>query len=109
MLACALGRRILLITFDRVHYALNWPAAHVHCLDTLHHHRVVLWERLKILARPHLNDLVTTSLEVIENLRDSVRSRVLEIVHQDDSLAVLLELGDHGLSHLLGTAHFKVE
>ena len=58
---------------------------------------------------PHLNDPVAAGLEIIEDLRDSVRSCVLEVAHQDDALAVLLELGDHRLSHLLGTAHFKVE
>jgi hypothetical protein len=38
-----------------------------------------------------------------------LRSRMLEIMHQDNAFAMLLQLGHQGMSDLLGLAHLEVE
>src|SRR5262249_50334207 len=65
------GRRTLsFITRDPRARGLDGPAAHVNRLESLHHNRVVFRQRLELLARAHLNDLVAAGLEIIENLPD---------------------------------------
>src|SRR5215831_12547237 len=76
------------VAFDRAHDAFDRPAARVGRFDFLHHDRVVFRQRRKRLASFHLHDPVAAGLEIVEDLPDRVGGGVLEIVHQDDALAV---------------------
>src|SRR5271165_7491476 len=59
--------------------------------------------------RLHEHDLVAASLEVVEQIGYGLRRCMLEVVHQHDAFAVLLQLRHHRLSDLLGLAHLEVE
>src|SRR5215471_21074044 len=70
------------VAFDRAHDAFDRPAARVGRFDFLHHDRVVFRQRGNRLAPLHLHDPIAACLEIVEDLPDGVRGRVLEIVHQ---------------------------
>ena len=46
---------------------------------------------------------------LVEQLGDCFGSRALEIVHQDDALAVFFQLAHHRFDDLFGLAHGEIE
>ena len=52
----------------------------------------------------HRHHLVAAGLQPLEQLGQGFRGVLLEVVHQDDALALAFELLHHGLDHLLGLA-----
>jgi hypothetical protein len=56
-----------------------------------------------------MHDLEALGLELLQQRGERDRGRVLEIVHQDDTLAALFELGHHRCDHLVGVLELEVE
>src|SRR5260221_1195784 len=61
------------------------------------------------MLRLHEHDLVAAGLEIVEQVHRGLGRRTLEIVHQHDAFAMLLQFFHHRLPDLLGLAHFEVE
>src|SRR6266545_400760 len=75
----------IIISWNAAQHARSRTRAHGRQLVFLLHHLVVLGERLQRRFRHHMHDFVAVGLELIEQLGHRFRSRVLEIVHQDDA------------------------
>src|SRR5262249_27844751 len=78
-------------------------------LRLLQDHLVVSGNRRHRKLRLHEDDLVVAGLEIIEQVHRCLGRRMLEIVHQHDAFAMLLQFFHHRLPDLLGLAHFEVE
>ena len=52
----------------------------------------------------HRHHLVAAGLQALQQLGQGFRGVLLEVVHQDDALALRVELLHDGLDHLLGLA-----
>ena len=59
--------------------------------------------------RFHEDDLVAAGFKVVEQIHCGLGRGMLEIMHQHNAFAVLLQLRHHRLSDLLGLAHLEVE
>jgi hypothetical protein len=55
------------------------------------------------------NHLIAARLELADQLRQCLRGRVLEVVHQDDALAALFQLSHHRVHDLIGLPYLEVE
>ena len=71
-------------------------------------HFVVLRHRGDFAVRHHVHHLVATRFELSYQFRHRLGGVLLEIVHQDDALAVLLELVHHRLDDLFGFVQLEV-
>ncbi len=78
-------------------------------LVVLHDHFVVFRQCRHRGARHHVHDLVASDLELAPQVRQRLGGGVLEVVHQDAALALLLQLVNHRLDHLWRLAHLEVE
>jgi hypothetical protein len=95
---------------DRAHDARG--GAGVTAPRTLHllqDRLVVSGNRRHSKLRLHEDDLLAAGLEIIEQIHRGLSSGMLEIVHQHDAFAMLLQFFHHRLPDLLGLAHFEVE
>src|SRR5262249_22706776 len=73
------------------------------------YHVGVLFLRLARGLSDDLHDLVSAILELLEEVRRGLCGRLLEVVHQDNALPVLLELLHDRCDDLFGFAHLEVE
>ena len=95
--------------FDGFDHARGRLLAHGRQLRFRLNHFVIVRKRRNRALRLHVDDRVAAGLEVGENLRKPMRGRLLEVVHEQNALAVFFELGIDRGNHLLGLAHFEVE
>ncbi len=80
------------------------PAANL-----LEHGRLVFRQRFDRRLADHLHHLVAAGLELLEQFRRRFRGAMLEVVHQDDALAVLGELGHDRFDDLLRLVNLEIE
>src|SRR5262245_45781345 len=100
------GRRLLA---DRADDTRGRPVADGWQLLVLEDQLVIGRDRLHGILRLHEDDLVAAGLEVVEQVGRSGGGCLLEVVHQNDALAELLELCRHRLPYLFRLAHLEVE
>ena len=98
-----------MVELCRHHHAGDGLAAADHALDLPLRRLIPLRDRGHGRLRAHVHDLVALLLELIEQGRQRLGGRLLEVVHQDDALALPLELGHHRLDDVVGLAHFEIE
>src|SRR4051794_21094587 len=92
-----------------LYHAGNRARADRRDLEVLEDLLIVFGDRLKLRLGFHGDDLISASLRAAEQGRQCFAGTLLEIVHQDDALALLVELGHHRLDNLLGTAGPEIE
>src|SRR6185369_5255963 len=78
---------------NRLHYAADRAAGNRRHLLVLYQHRIVFRQGFELLLGLHLHDLVAAGLQATQQRRQGDRRVLLQIVHQDDALALLVELG----------------
>ena len=78
-------------------------------LDVLEHHLVILRQRLHRRLGPHRHDLVAFGLQPLQYFGQGFRGVLVEVVHQDDALALLVQLLEDDVDDLLGVARLEVE
>ena len=82
---------------DRLHHARDRTRASTRRhLQVLQQRLVIFRQRLERRLGLHLHDLVAAGLQPREQRRQRFAGVLLEVVHQDDALAELVELGHHG-------------
>src|SRR5262249_32301291 len=78
-------------------------------LHLLQDRLVVSGNRRHSKLRLHKDDLVAAGLEIIEQIHRGLSGGMLEIVHQHDAFAMLLQFFHYRLPDLLGFAHLEIE
>jgi hypothetical protein len=71
-------------------------------------HFVVLRHRGEFALRHHVHHLVAAGLELAEQFWQRLGGMVLEVVHQDDALAVFFQLAHHRFDHFFRLVQLEV-
>ena len=77
--------------------------------DLLEHHVDIFFLRFDGRLADDLHDFVAAVLQPFQQFRRRMGRRLLEVVHQYDAFAVLLELFHHRVDDLVRLPHFEVE
>ncbi len=72
-------------------------------------HLVVLCQRCDRLFRHHVHDFVATRLELAQQFGHGLGRGVLEIMHQQNALAVLDKLGHRRFDHVFRSPQLEIE
>src|SRR5258706_4388123 len=94
---------------NRLHHAGDGPGAHGRQFDVLQDFVVILRDGLHGGLGLHLNDLVAALLQFAQQLGEGLRGMLVEIMHQDDAFAELVELLHRDVDHLLRLARLEIE
>ena len=94
---------------NRLHHAGDRPRTHRRQLGVLQNFLVILRQGLHRGLRHHFDDLVAAGLQFAQQFGQGFRGVLVEIVHQDDAFAELVELLHRDVDHLLGVARLEIE
>src|SRR5262249_41166922 len=104
-----IGETFVSVAFDGLDYARHWTCRFQTASHLLEDNVRVFLLWLRRSFADNLDNFIAAILELLEQIRNRFGGGLLEVVHQNDALAVLLQLFHYRGDYLLRLAHLEVE